>query len=121
VRDPAAYFIEYSDGTRATLLMLNGALADFNFAARIRGQRDPISCQFLLPPTPNVAYSTCLMHQVETMIESGKAPYPAGRTLLTSGILESCLNSKAQGHCRLETQHLAVSYQPPVGSGFFRS
>jgi hypothetical protein len=121
VREPAAYFIEYCDSTRATLLMLNGVLGDFNFAARIRGQRDPISCQFLLPPSPNVAYSTCLMHQVETMIESGKAPYPAERTLLTSGILESCLDSKAQDHRRVETPHLAVNYHPPVESRFCRS
>ena len=34
---PAAYFIDYADGTRATLLMLNGALNDYNFAARVRG------------------------------------------------------------------------------------
>ena len=33
------------------------------------------------------------MHQVETMIETGKAPYPVERTLLISGILESCLDS----------------------------
>ena len=71
---PAAYFSDYIDGTHATLLMLDGVLADFNFAARVRGMSEPFSCQFLLPPIPNVAYSACLMHQVETMIESGRAP-----------------------------------------------
>jgi hypothetical protein len=121
VSNPAAYFIEYSDGTRATLLMLNGALADYNFAARVRGMKDPISCQFLLPPNPNVAYSACLMHQFETMIETGQAPYRVERTLLTSGILESCLDSKVQGHRRLETPHLAVSYEPPRQSLFCQS
>src|SRR5205807_7954667 len=35
VKDPAAYFIEYRDGQKATLLMLNGAIKDFNFAARV--------------------------------------------------------------------------------------
>jgi hypothetical protein len=121
VRKPAAYFIEYNDGTHATLLMLNGALGDYNFAGRIKGMKDPISCQFLLPPNPNVAYSACLMHQVERMIETGQAPYHVERTLLTSGILESCLDSKAQGHRRLETPHLAVSYQSPRQSLFCQS
>ena len=101
--------------------MLDGALSDYNFAARVRGMPDPVSCQFLLPPTPNVAYSACLMHQVETMIETGQAPYPVERTLLVSGILESCLDSKLQGHRPLDTPHLAVRYQPPRESIFCRS
>ena len=121
VRHPAAYFIEYVDGTHATLLMLDGALNDYNFAARVRGMSEPLSCQFLLPPVPNVAYSECLMHQVETMIASGHAPYPVERTLLVSGILESCLDSKLQSHRRLDTPHLAVRYQPARDSLFCRS
>jgi hypothetical protein len=121
VRHPAAYFIDYVDGTHATLLMLDGALRDYNFAARVRGLSEPFSCQFLLPPNPNVAYSTCLMHHVETMIETGRAPYPVERTLLVSGILESCLDSKLQSHRRLDTPHLAVRYQPPRESCFCRS
>jgi len=117
-RQPAAYFIEYADGTRATLLMLDGAVNDFTFAARIRGAPQILSTQFLLPPNPNVAYSACLMHKVEEMIESGRAPYPVERTLLVSGLLESCLDSKRQGHRRLETAHLNVHYQPPRPSQF---
>ena len=37
VKEPAAYLIEYSDGLRATLLMLNGAVHDYNFACQVRG------------------------------------------------------------------------------------
>src|ERR1041384_129775 len=37
VKNPAAYFIEHNDGLRTTLLMLNGAIKDFNFAARVKG------------------------------------------------------------------------------------
>lgn len=118
VRRPAAYFIDYADGTRATLLMLNGALKDYNFAASLKGVKDLVSCQFLLPEPPNVAYSTCLMHQVETMFETGKAPYPVERTLLTSGILESCLESRHENHRAIDTPHLAVRYQPPRDSLF---
>jgi hypothetical protein len=118
VSNPAAYFVEYRDGLKATLLMLNGALKDFNFAARVKGLKMPQSLQFLLTPEPNVTYSACLMHKVEEMFESGKAPYPVDRTLLVSGVLESCLNSKVQGHARLETPHLNVAYKAPKTSQF---
>ena len=115
VKHPSAYLIEYKDETRATLLMLDGAVEDFNFAARVRGS-GVISTQFLLTPVPNVTYSACLVSKIEQMFMNGRAPYPIQRTLLTSGILEACLTSKVQNHQRLTTSHLAVAYQPPMES-----
>ena len=121
VANPAAYFIEYRDGLKATMLMLNGAIKDFNFAARIRGIPEIQSTQFLLTPDPNVTYSACLMHKAEQMFETGTSPYPIERTLLVSGVLESCLTSKIQNHVRLETPHLKVAYKAPAQSQFARS
>jgi hypothetical protein len=43
------------------------------------------------------------------MFMTRHAPYPIERTLLTSGILESCLESKKQNKS-LETPHLAITY-----------
>ncbi len=117
--NPWAYFIEYADGLHATLLMLDGALRDFNFAARVKGH-GLVSNQFLLTPEPNVTYSACLISKVEQMFTSGKAPYAVERTLLTSGVLESCLTSRVQGHQRLETPHLKVTYQAPRESQYCR-
>ncbi len=111
---PAAYLIEYNDGFRATLLMLDGAIKDYCFAARLAGQPDPISTQFFLSPVPNVTYSACLVAKIEEMLMTGRAPYPAERTLLVSGMLESCLMSRQNGGQRLETPHLVVSYTPPT-------
>jgi len=121
VESPAAYCIEYNDGLRATLLMLNGALKDFCFAARLAGEEKPLSTQFFLTPGPNVTYSACLVGKIEEMFATGVAPFPAERTLLVSGVLESCLISKAQANQRLETPHLAVVYQPPVESQHARA
>ena len=121
VTNPAAYFLEYSDGLKATMLMLNGGIKDFNFAARLRGVKEIQSTQFLLTPDPNVTYSACLMHGAEQMFETGTAPYPVERTLLVSGMLESCLTSKIQNHARLETPHLKVAYKAPPQSQFARS
>jgi hypothetical protein len=115
VQKPAAYFIEHNDGLRTTLLMLNGAARDFNFAARLRGAGVK-SCQFLLTPTPNVTYSACLVSKIEEMFETGRAPYPAERTLIVSGALEACLTSKLEGGKRLDTPELRVRYQPPKKS-----
>ena len=120
-KKPAAYFIEYRDGLKATMLMLDGALKDFNFAARLNGVSQVQSTQFLLTPEPNVTYSACLMQKVEQMFASGAAPYPVDRTLLVSGMLESCLTSKIQNHARLETPHLSVTYKAPKESQFARS
>jgi hypothetical protein len=118
-KSPAAYFIEYRDGLKATMLMLDGAIKDFDFAARLKDGQ-VWSTQFLLTPDPNVTYSACLMHKAAEMFETKAAPYPVERTLLTSGILESCLTSKLRNHERLETGHLDVVYRAPRQSQFAR-
>ncbi len=120
VKNPAAYLIEYRDGLRAAMLMLDGAVEDFNFAARLKG-RGVASTQFFLSPNPNVTYSACLVSKIQQMFASGKAPYSIRRTLLTSGVLESCLTSKVSGQKKLETPQLAVEYQPPAESQYCRA
>ncbi len=120
VKKPAAYFIERNDGLRTTLLMLNGAIKDFNFAAKVKG-RGIQSTQFFLSPTPNVTYSACLVGKIEEMFATGKAPYPVDRTLIVSGILEACLTSRLQGQKRLETPQLAVRYRAPAQSQHART
>ena len=121
VDKPAAYFIEYRDGLRATLLMLDGAVRDFCFSARLAGTVEPRSTQFLLTPTPNVTYSACLVSKIEEMITTGRSPIPAERTLLVSGMLESCLTSRLEGRARLETPDLDVVYEPPAESQHARN
>lgn len=120
VKDPVAYRIEYRDGLRATMFLLSGLVADFTFAARLRGQTEPLSTLFYLPPTPNVVYSAALMAQAERMFVTGKAPYPIERTLLTSGILAAALQSRGADGQRLETPHLAVKYSAPQESLFWK-
>jgi hypothetical protein len=59
------------------------------------------------------------MSKAEEMFVTGKAPYPVERTLLTSGLTAAGLRSLAEGK-RLETPHLAVKYEPPRESTFWR-
>ena len=119
--NPSLYVIEYNDGLRATMLMLNGAIKDYCFAAQFKGDSEPVSTQFFLTPIPNVDYSACLVHKIDEMFQTGVAPFPAERTLVVSGMLESCLNSKVQGGGRLETPHLDVTYLAPKNSHHGRS
>ena len=121
VKEPIAYRIEYADGLKATMLLLNGLVGDFTIAARIKGEEKPISTLFHLPPNPNVVYSAALMSKAEEMFVNGRAPYPVERTLLTSGLVASGMQSLATGEKRLETPHLSVRYTAPRESQFART
>ena len=120
VRNPWAYFIEYRDGTKATMMMLSDAVADFNIAVKVKGNKEIQATQFFLSPDPNVTYSACLASKIEQMIMTGAAPYPVERTLLVSGMLEACLDSRVKGHQKIETPHLDVVYQAPRESQYCR-
>lgn len=121
VKDPVAYRIEYVDGTKATMLLMNGLVGDFTFAAKLKGQPDPLSTLFYLPPVPNVVYSAELMAKAEATFIKGKSPCPLERTLLTSGLTEAGVQAVGKGQIRLETPHLNVRYTAPKESTFAQS
>jgi hypothetical protein len=121
VKRPVSYRIEYADGTKATMLLMNGLVNDFNFAARLKGQSQPVSTLFHLPPNPNVVYSAALMSKAEETFLTGKSPCPIERTLLTTGLVEAGVRSLGTGQKRLETTHLKIRYQAPRESIFWRS
>lgn len=118
VKTPIAYRFEYADGLKGTMLLMNGLVDDFTFAARIKGRSDPLSTLFQLPPNPNVVYSAALMSQVEQMIQTGQPPYPVERTLLTSGMVAAGLQSLADGR-QIATPHLRVRYEASRESTFW--
>jgi hypothetical protein len=120
VKTPVAYRIEYADGTKATMLLLNGLVTDFTFAAKLKGAAEPLSTLFYLPPNPNVVYSAALMAQAEELFRTGRPPYPIERTLLTTGLVAAGCRSLGQGQRRLETPHLAARYEAPRESRFWR-
>lgn len=119
-KGPIAFQVEYADGLKATMLQLDGHVADETFAARVDGEKKPQSCLFWLPPPPGAAFLEALSSHVETFLATGKPPYPIERTLLTSGILDYALESRANSSKRLETSDLDIRYAPPTDSGFMR-
>jgi hypothetical protein len=115
-----AFLIEYRDGTRGTVLLLNGHVQDFTFAAKIKGETKPASCLFHLPPPPGAKYFDALAANIEKLLETGKAPYPIERTLLTTGTLDYVMESHQRRGGRVEIQDLDVKYTAPADSGFLR-
>lgn len=115
-----AFLVEYRDGTRGTVLLLNGHVADFCFAGKLRGEKEPISCLFHFPPPPGARSFDPLVANIEKFLETGLPPYPVERTLLTTGILDAALESHSLRGKRIETSHLDFAYAAPADSGFFR-
>lgn len=120
VKDPAAYCIEYTDGTKATLLMLNGAIRDYNIAVRIAGGA-VVSTQFFMPPAPNQGYSACLAAKIEALFHTRAPQTPLQRALLTTGMLDGLVNSRHRLNQRVETPNLGISYQSAKESQYARA
>ena len=112
--NPALFLVEYSDGFRGAVLMLNGYLTELAYAAR--NADDSIDgtwfrCQGHGGEKGAYAHFSYLSLNVEEMFVSGQSQYPVERTLLTSGVLEAALTSRHKGHVRLETPRLELNYR----------
>jgi hypothetical protein len=115
-----AFLVEYRDGARGTVLLLNGHVQDFCFAGRVKGEAKPASTLFYLPPPPGAKYFDCLVANIEKLLETGRPPYSVERTLLTTGTLDAALESHHRRGNRVETPELDVAYAAPADSGFVR-
>ena len=112
VPNPTAFFIEYRDGFRATILTLNPANAEWCAGWREADEPEPRSTLFWTQEARPFGHFTFLVQGIERMIHTGQPTWPAERTLLTTGMLEALLISRLRGGVRLETPHLAIRYQP---------
>lgn len=118
-RGPVAFVIEYRDGLKATVLILNGHVDDTTFAATVAGEKSPVSTLFYLPPPPGAAFLQALTEKIEQFMTTGQPHVPVERTLLTGNLLDLALESRLRKQ-RLETPELDISYNPPADSGFLR-
>ena len=87
-RDPRGWIIEHRDGLRSTILVLDGVIADFNFAV---GSRDGTvtSAQLYRPPAPNRSEFDRLAGVLEDFFTTRKAPWLFERSLLVSQFMEN--------------------------------
>jgi hypothetical protein len=122
LRDPVTYFICHRDGFRTTLVLTS--IRDFNYAGMIGDRGQILSCQMYLPmPTQSATtadFFNPLVHHIETMILTNRAPYPVERTLLTSGMVIAAVESLYRGQAVVETPEMQVRYRAPRESLFRR-
>ncbi len=105
------YLIEYMDGFRATVAMLNGVAGQFSVACRLHGQPEPFACWFRLEEQKPFGHFEHLLRAIEHMIHTKEPAYPVERTLLTTGILDKAMHSLHQQGRRLLSPELIISYK----------
>src|SRR5438477_2864482 len=124
LRNPVAYVVEHLDGLRTSVFLLNGIVSDFTYAGLKRGG-EIVSCQMYLPMPPALStvadFFNPLVNHIERMIVDHVVPYAVERTLLTSGIVISAIESLYRGQVPIKTPHLKIAYQPPQQSSFWRA
>lgn len=113
---PALFFIEYRDGLRATVAMLDGVCQEWLFAARVAGEQDIQATRFRAHSQEPFGHFAYLLEEIQDLICTGQEPHPVERTLLTTGILDRAMESLWRGGVRLETPELAVRYRAPRAS-----
>ena len=105
---PAVFLVEYTDGLRTATLMLNGYTKGWGYAGRVAGEVQGMEVH--LPNDPHAHFSYMSLN-IQEMFLTGQPQYPVERTLLISGALEALMDSRHQGHVRIETPHLNLAYR----------
>src|SRR6266545_3816865 len=116
-KSAGVFLIEYRDGFRAAVAMMNGWAHEgdggaFCFAGRLRSQNKPVSTLFYLQQPDPFAHFSYQVRAIDAMVQTGHAVYPVERTLLTTGILDAVMISKSEQNRRVLTPHLDIRYQP---------
>ena len=116
-REPVAYAIAHRDGLRSTVLVLNGVVADINFAVRTKtGQT--VSAQLFRPPMSH--QWSALAEVIEPFLLGGPAPWPAKRGVLVAGLLDALRGARRQSGKTFDTPALGLRYAAAEASSFRR-
>ena len=120
-KNPALFLIEYRDGLRASVYMLNGYVSSWLFAAKLKDRPQPVATHFgMLTQTRDLPHFDGLVRCIEELFVTLKPVYPVERTLLTTGMLAFLMESRYRKR-RIETPQLKVSYRAPKHAWFQRA
>jgi len=109
-RNPRGWLLEHRDGLRSALLVLDGVVADFNFAVRAH-DGSIASAQLFRAPAPAEQHFSRLAAVIEEFFRSGKVTWPVERNLLIAGLLEEFGQPSSRTGRVVPTPKLTVTYQ----------
>lgn len=108
-RNPRGWLLEHRDGLRTAILVLDGVVADFNFA--VRGQTgDALSAQLFRAPTPGEHHFSRLAASMEDFFLGAAPAWPLERSLLIAGLLEKFSKPSSLSGQWLETPEMNIAY-----------
>ncbi len=110
--NPHGIILDYKDGFRTSMIKIGSDAMRWNFACRLNGDPKIHASHLYVGPWQNRNLFKALSHAIQHHFLNGKPPYPVERNLLTTGILEAAMHSRAQGGIQLDTPHLNIAYEP---------
>lgn len=91
--DPRGWAIQFDDGLKLTVLVLDGVVADYNCALAL-GDGRILSTQLFRPPKPAQHQFSRLAAVMEDFFRTGAAPWPVDRNMRTVELLEKLSDMK---------------------------
>jgi hypothetical protein len=117
-KKPVLFVLNYRDGLKAAVMVLTENVG-WSTAIRVKGEERPLTVAYVVPVVRPLPNRDGMARCVDRFLATGQAPNPVERTLLTTGALAFCFESKRTGKL-VETPQLQVSYRGPV-KGWFQT
>lgn len=100
VKMPYAVLVNYIDGTRGTILMLDEYVNQgWAYAAKADGKT--VATEFVLDHSMSYSHFSYLSLNIQEFMDTGKPPVPIERNLLTSGVIDMGIRSLAENKEKL--------------------
>ncbi|HEY1008525.1 MAG TPA: hypothetical protein VGE58_00360, partial [Daejeonella sp.] len=115
VTTPYAVIVNYADGTKGTIMMLD-KYVNSGWAYSAKTSKGIVATEFVLSGGPTYAHFSYLSLNIQKFIVSGKPTAPIERNLLTSGIIDMGIRSLNEGAVKktpfLNIKYSADGYEP---------
>ena len=106
---PHGLLITYRDGFRATMLKVGASSVRWNFACKFAKDDRLHATRYYVGPYGNRCLFMGLSHAIQDHFVQRRSPYPVERTLLTTGLTDAVMRSRAAGSA-IDTPHLHIAY-----------
>jgi hypothetical protein len=113
-----ALLVTYRDGMRGTVLAVGSSPDRWNFACRIGDDATPRATAFFNSPWGNRGLFKALSHAAQRLFIDRREPFPAERTLLTTGMTAAAVHARRAPGGAVDTPELAITYRATDWSAF---